>query len=412
MVDYFVNLYNTFASLGQESPLIAGMVGVWFAAISTYLLRDMPRKVYNLIKRQITTSLIIYDQNTWSASGRLFGNFQEWVESLDSLKFSRVFTVASNLDSSRVVPGTGIHVFIYKNKLFWFYIEELDSSGSEKVKRKVILNTFGRNKEILDTIFQEFKDFDKSYESIKKGNYVFTQGYWNKVGESSEKSLDNVFLNTKTKESILNAIDNYTNNKHFYTRAGLPYKMSMMLYGPPGTGKTSIIKAIANYLNKRTYILPLDKLTSEGMVSALAMAKGGIVVIEDIDGVSAIKKRTEGEPSFMDEMNGIHDILNAFDGVVEISDVIIIMTTNHLEKIDPAFLRPGRTDYIIEVGELDKEAVCGALETMFEKEVNPDLLEDVSISGANLSKIYKDTYPDLDMAIKTINENFQKGEIQ
>jgi SpoVK/Ycf46/Vps4 family AAA+-type ATPase len=55
-------------------------------------------------------------------------------------------------------------------------------------------------------------------------------------------------------------------------------------------------------------------------------------------------------------------VLNAIDGIIELHDAMLIFTTNHLEKIDPAFMRPGRIDYILEL----KHATVATIREMIE----------------------------------------------
>jgi chaperone BCS1 len=53
-------------------------------------------------------------------------------------------------------------------------------------------------------------------------------------------------------------------------------------------------------------------------------------------------------------------VLNILDGIVEMHDAIIVFTTNHIEEIDPAVIRPGRVDYMLEL----KNATAETIEEM------------------------------------------------
>ena len=52
----------------------------------------------------------------------------------------------------------------------------------------------------------------------------------------------------------------FINNKDWYNKEGNPYTFGLGLSGPPGTGKTSIIKCIANMLNRHLIVIPLNKI--------------------------------------------------------------------------------------------------------------------------------------------------------
>eukprot|EP00461_Guttulinopsis_vulgaris_P004644 UN04646 len=68
-----------------------------------------------------------------------------------------------------------------------------------------------------------------------------------------------------------------------------------------------------------------------------------IVLLEDIDAVF-----NQRESSYSVTFSGL---LNALDGVTSIDERIVFMTTNHLEKLDPALIRPGRVDAKIFIGD-------------------------------------------------------------
>jgi ATP-dependent 26S proteasome regulatory subunit len=63
-------------------------------------------------------------------------------------------------------------------------------------------------------------------------------------------------------------------------------------------------------------------------------------------------------------------VLNMFDGIVEQHDAIIVFTTNHLEEIDPAVIRPGRVDYILELKEATKETITEMLAHRYKKSID------------------------------------------
>lgn len=116
------------------------------------------------------------------------------------------------------------------------------------------------------------------------------------------------------------------------------------MYGPPGTGKTSFVQAIAAELGLNICYLNLsgtnmDDDTLNQMLNSSPVKS--IILLEDIDAIfvqreSMKKKRNQGV--------SFSGLLNALDGVRSQEGRILIMTTNHREKLDPALMRPGRAD--------------------------------------------------------------------
>ncbi|EAM1616344.1 ATP-binding protein [Salmonella enterica] len=132
---------------------------------------------------------------------------------------------------------------------------------------------------------------------------------------------------------------------------GIPVKRGVLLGGPYGTGKT-MAATVASRLAEDHGITYLYVPHSDELADAIEFAKqyertACVIFCEDID------RAISGERSV--EMD---DILNILDGIdTKGSKIITVLTTNHLENINPAMLRPGRLDAIINVNAPDAEAV-------------------------------------------------------
>lgn len=132
--------------------------------------------------------------------------------------------------------------------------------------------------------------------------------------------------------------------------ANIPLKRGILLEGPFGVGKTLTQYVTAKYAvdNGWTYIQTND---TAKLAEAMQMAKHfqpAVVVAEDID-------RADQEGARTDAMN---IILNTLDGTeFKGAEMIVVLTTNHVERLTPAMLRPGRLDAVIPVRPPDAEAV-------------------------------------------------------
>lgn len=131
-------------------------------------------------------------------------------------------------------------------------------------------------------------------------------------------------------------------------RHGIPLNRGVLLEGPYGTGKTMTANVTAKVCvdNGWTYIL-LDDVRA--LKDALLFAKRyapAVVFAEDADRV-ADKRDQRG-----------NDLLNTIDGVLtKNSKVITVLTTNFVEKLDKAMLRPGRLDAVVSIRQPGPEAV-------------------------------------------------------
>ena len=143
-----------------------------------------------------------------------------------------------------------------------------------------------------------------------------------------------------------------------FEKVGIEPPKGVLLYGPPGTGKTLLAKAVAHETNASFIKIVgselVKKFIGEGAklvrdVFKLAKEKAPcIIFIDEIDAVAS--RRTESLTGGDREVQRtLMQLLAEMDGFESKGDVKIIAATNRPDILDPAILRPGRFDRIIEV---------------------------------------------------------------
>ncbi|KAK7312322.1 hypothetical protein VNO77_36100 [Canavalia gladiata] len=184
---------------------------------------------------------------------------------------------------------------------------------------------------------------------------------WQCVNLDHPASFDTVAMDSELKEMIIRDLDRFVERKEFYRNVGKAWKRGYLLSGPPGTGKSSLIGAMANYLNFDVYDLELTDLRSNSELRKLliATASPSIVVVEDIDCSLHLHDRLANvhvpsprHPFHRQEPQvTLSGFLNFVDGLWSScgDERIIVFTTNHKDKLDPALLRPGRMDVHIDM---------------------------------------------------------------
>ncbi|KAH6810187.1 cytochrome BC1 synthesi [Perilla frutescens var. frutescens] len=194
------------------------------------------------------------------------------------------------------------------------------------------------------------KIFTVDYENMYNINDM-----WKPVTLDHPATFETLAMDSDQKGLILKDLERFLRRREYYRKVGKAWKRGYLLYGPPGTGKSSLIAAMANYLKFDVYDLELTELrrNSELRKLLVATANKSILVVEDIDcTIDLQEKLANRESSSM----GIHHreesqvtlsgLLNFVDGLWSScgDERIIVFTTNHIEKLDPALLRPGRMD--------------------------------------------------------------------
>lgn len=125
-----------------------------------------------------------------------------------------------------------------------------------------------------------------------------------------------------------------------------------MLHGPPGTGKTSFVQALAGALDFNIAMLSLSQRgLHDDLLNRLLLniPPRTIVLLEDADAAFSNRRQTD-EDGYSGGSVTFSGLLNALDGVASAEERIVFMTTNHLERMDEALVRPGRIDMMIHLG--------------------------------------------------------------
>jgi AAA+ superfamily predicted ATPase len=151
-------------------------------------------------------------------------------------------------------------------------------------------------------------------------------------------SFDNLIKPHEFKQELRGDLQRFFASRELYERYNLPWKRGVLFVGPPGNGKTHAIKALVNELALPCLYVKSFRSSHNSEQSGMRVVFGRarklapcIVVLEDIDALVEDENR-----SFL---------LNELDGFAENHGIVVLATTNHPERLDPALLdRPSRFD--------------------------------------------------------------------
>jgi hypothetical protein len=170
--------------------------------------------------------------------------------------------------------------------------------------------------------------------------------YWRNVGTRPARLLQSVICDDGIAQRAFTDMKDFLEAATWYADRGIPYRRGYLLHGEPGTGKSSLVMALAGTLKMPVYQVSLTEQTLTDSTFTLllnAVEPNSVVLLEDVD--AAFCDRASRESSSL----SFSGILNAIDGVAASEARILFMTTNHIEKLDPALIRPGRVDVKFEM---------------------------------------------------------------
>jgi ATP-dependent 26S proteasome regulatory subunit len=279
----------------------------------------------------------------------------------------------------------------------------------------IILNFIKECKNLYN-IFLDINNIEDNlyifeYKGSEKIDNVNNLIYKEHISKHNKDLLTNVFI--QNKQNLIDYIDPFiytpykkdNDGKEMYKKLGNMFRAGLFFYGAPGTGKTSTIKAILKYTKRHGLIINLGKIkTNEELEDVFRDRKINnrelkneqlCFILDDCDASvnNIIKSRKINDNTNLNtqeldiskllgyskintnpEKNNLTDnndsvnlscFLNIIDGLIELDGIMIIMTTNHPEKIDEALIRPGRFDFKYEFKNATNEIVKQMVQCKF-----------------------------------------------
>lgn len=401
ITDVFIYVNGYVAKITGGNEFASGLLLTGIATTATYVSRNIPSRIYSFLYKHLTT--ILYLDSTDDAYHKLMEIFQQGGLS-DLSRYIRFSNGRWGGEKTYKEISYGSQWFIYGNIPLHITHSRENESHSYDIKKYLTITVIGRSHNFFERLIGELDQKDQE----DKTKYYKWKGGKSYITKQPKQKIDNVILSESNKVKLLRCIDTFVNKEEWYIDYNIPYQLGILLYGPPGTGKTSLVRAIAAYLDKD--IIYTSSISA--FAEASQQSTGCIVVVEEIDtlGIDSRSESFEGEEqemekpskeeikkmveedsededsdtlSIMEKMN-VGTLLTALDGIISNHGRIVIITTNHKDKLDPALKRPGRIDLELELGYM-----------------TPVMLEDF------LNKFFEDV-----PSIKSIKEAISPADVQ
>jgi transitional endoplasmic reticulum ATPase len=206
------------------------------------------------------------------------------------------------------------------------------------------------------------------------------------------------------KQQLREAVEWPLNNPEIFKRMGIKPPRGILLYGPPGTGKTLLAKAVANESRANFISVKgpevLSKWVGESekaireIFKKAKQASPSIVFLDEIDSIAPRRSMGSSDSHVTERM--VNQLLTSIDGMEALEGVVVIAATNRPDILDPALLRAGRFDRLLQAPAPDKEARRKILEihttNMPLKDVDLNVLADRTNGyvGADLQSLARE----------------------
>lgn len=239
-------------------------------------------------------------------------------------------------------------------------------------------------------------------------------------------------------EVIKKRVEFFIKNKGWYDEKGIPYTLGLLLSGQAGAGKTSSIKCLANETSRHILNVNLnndisktqfENLFFNEVIHVLNTSSGQtekysipldqrIYVLEDIDCQGDMvneRKRNVSVSVSIPEKLDLSFLLNILDGVLEIPGRIVIMTSNYLDQLDHALIRPGRIDVISNFKKCLNTTLIEMMEFFYDVSLSPSDkerilgLEEYQVSPAEMGKLLFEHFEDYTKVLDTLEVKKNKN---
>lgn len=408
MKEWFLNPENQNL---LKTMIIASGFGVGFFVLKGLNILKLP---FDILFRSFTTK-ISFTNVRWEEL-EVFNNVSKKIMNSKKWLYRSVTPMyyTSSSDNARgnvLSPGNGWFFCMLEGRIAFVNVQELNKEFGQQMLIHVTWLT--RDNKRLSKLMLELKDVKPDGLLV---NYLSRDGHWIYLGQRPKRGLETVFYPNNLKNELIEHYNSFERNKELNKKLGMVSKTVKLLYGPPGTGKTSLSSVLATIKKKDVYVINTANISDDGFIKAVQSVDNydnTLFLFEDIDNNPSLYDRklyTDADDIHFEKEEDIDEVigskkkiksgqrlslnilLNFLDGILTPQNLDVLITTNHLEKLDPAIYRDSRVNFLREVGYLGKKEIIDFLEYFYDIKLSKeesDIVNSLSVlpTGSNLMSL-------------------------
>jgi chaperone BCS1 len=338
----------TLASISAilSSPFVAGTLMVLASGALAGHAVKVPTKMFGWLKRRILFTVEIDNQD------QAFPWMKMWMAKRTKARYLAInatFPGDNIIGDGRRKPifnlcPLGLSTFRHNGKRVIAWLYKSEAQGTCAWRETISLQCLRGSKEFVESILLEAYELHLGLDRDSIEVWLPDGNGWQLADRKSARPLSSLVLPDGVGDGVIEDAKRFLQSKQWYLDCGIPWRRGYLLSGPPGNGKSSLVHALASELRTNINVVSLSAFESDRQLTdcLIRVPKGNIVLLEDVDAAWNGREAAAGKLTFS-------GLLNALDGIAAQDGRIVVMTTNHPDKLDPALIRPGRADVHVDL---------------------------------------------------------------